>query len=324
MLIENPKTYKGRDVETIFFRPSFCGKSAEQLGVRVIYNMPVPTTIQVWSRPDDVLQIYETGWSGGPTSTKMQKRINMHKVKAETSFSAEDYFSMVFEQITGSSDVNMGDLTGTDLEKAETEIFRQSIAEGVCATMWLGDTSGDFSSFDTFDGFLKAIKKAKDETPEGFAYTEYVSGDLDDISELLELAWISASPELLSLRSEGNLVYFVSSDVCHEYECWLYSKGNDSAYRDGIEGRSGLSYHGIPVIEVPLGKYKDRHQFGKQFCILTDRRNMVLALNTADMPENEVRMWYNPDEMENRQRAVFLAGTEILDERLLSVCIAKK
>lgn len=40
------------------------------------------------------------------------------------------------------------------------------------------------------------------------------------------------------------------------------------------------------------------------------------------MPENEVRMWYNPDEMENRQRAVFLAGTEILDERLLSACIA--
>ena len=29
-------------------------------------------------------------------------------------------------------------------------------------------------------------------------------------------------------------------------------------------------------------------------------------------------MWYNPDEMENRQRAVFLAGTMILDESLLT------
>jgi hypothetical protein len=28
-------------------------------------------------------------------------------------------------------------------------------------------------------------------------------------------------------------------------------------------------------------------------------------------------MWYNPDAMENRQRAVFLAGTEILDETLM-------
>ena len=45
---------------------------------------------------------------------------------------------------------------------------------------------------------------------------------------------------------------------------------------------------------------------------------MVLALNTADSPENEVRMWYNPDELENRQRAVFLAGTTVIDPELVS------
>jgi hypothetical protein len=28
-------------------------------------------------------------------------------------------------------------------------------------------------------------------------------------------------------------------------------------------------------------------------------------------------MWYNPDEMENRQRAVFAIGCEILDEELV-------
>jgi hypothetical protein len=53
--------------------------------------------------------------------------------------------------------------------------------------------------------------------------------------------------------------------------------------------------------------------------MLTDRRNLVLALNTADMPENEVRMWYNPDEMENRQRAVFLAGADFIDQDLISI-----
>ena len=44
----------------------------------------------------------------------------------------------------------------------------------------------------------------------------------------------------------------------------------------------------------------------------------MLAVNTADMPGNEVRMWYNPDEMENRQRAVFMAGCAILDESLVT------
>jgi hypothetical protein len=32
-------------------------------------------------------------------------------------------------------------------------------------------------------------------------------------------------------------------------------------------------------------------------------------------------MWYNPDEMENRQRVVFLAGTAIVDADLISAYI---
>ena len=119
MLIENPKTYKGTDLETIFFRPTFCGKSAEDFGIRVIYNMPVPTTVQVWSQPEQILRSYENGWSGGSNAQKFQKTINMNRVKAETRFSADDYFSMVFEKIAS----NGQDLTGTELEKAETELL---------------------------------------------------------------------------------------------------------------------------------------------------------------------------------------------------------
>jgi len=29
-------------------------------------------------------------------------------------------------------------------------------------------------------------------------------------------------------------------------------------------------------------------------------------------------MWYNPDLMENRQRAVFMAGCDVLDETLMT------
>ena len=57
--------------------------------------------------------------------------------------------------------------------------------------------------------------------------------------------------------------------------------------------------------------------------MLTDRRNLVLDLNTADMPENEVRMWYNPDEMETRQRACFLVGADVIDQKLVSIYYSK-
>lgn len=319
MLIENPKTYKNHEVETIFFRPSFCGKSAEELGIRVLYNLPMPTTVQVWSRPDNVLQSYAGGWSGGKNATKLQKTIPMHKVKAESSFSAEDYFSMVFELITNSADVNLGDLTGTELEKAETELFRRAIAESVRVTMWAGDTDGSISSFNTFDGFLKAIDRGISGTSVEMKAASYADGDYKSVAERFEKLWTMSSPELRSLRSEGNLVYFVTSDIYNAYQTELDEKGCDTSYRESVEGRQGLYYHGIPVVDVDLSKYAEDIGFSREFCILTDRRNLVLALNTADMPENEVRMWYNPDEMENRQRAVFLAGTEILDDRLLSI-----
>lgn len=87
---------------------------------------------------------------------------------------------------------------------------------------------------------------------------------------------------------------------------------------DAMNGRRTLAYHGIPVVDVRLGSYLGATPSASRSVMLTDRRNLVLAVNTADMPGNEVRMWYNPDEMENRQRAVFMAGTQILDEALIS------
>ena len=58
--IEKPKTYTGHDLETIFFRPMLCGPSAQELGVRILYNLPTPTTVQLWESPGNVLQKYAT------------------------------------------------------------------------------------------------------------------------------------------------------------------------------------------------------------------------------------------------------------------------
>ena len=54
--IENPKSYTGRDLETIFFRPMLTGPDATSLGIKIMYNMPVPTTLQFWKRAGDILQ----------------------------------------------------------------------------------------------------------------------------------------------------------------------------------------------------------------------------------------------------------------------------
>ena len=142
--LENAKTYTGKNLETIFFRPMLSGPSAIDLGVRVLYNMPVPTTVQMWEPKTDILQKFTAaGWSGGAGSKKLQKTIPLNRVKAELGYSAADYFSLVYELITNRPEVNMEDLTGTELEEAETTLFKQAIAESIRSTMWVGDTSAE-------------------------------------------------------------------------------------------------------------------------------------------------------------------------------------
>ena len=38
--IENAKTYLGKELENIFFRPLFADEGARELGIKVMYNMP--------------------------------------------------------------------------------------------------------------------------------------------------------------------------------------------------------------------------------------------------------------------------------------------
>ena len=281
--IENVKTYSGKDLDTIFFRPMLTGKSAEELGIKIMYNTSVPAKLHFWKRSGDILQQYSaSGWKGGAPATKYQKDVAMHKVKAEIGYSADDYFSFVYELITNSPEVNMDDLSGTELEAAETQLFRESIAESIRATMWLGDTSG---------------------------WEE----------KLLKTLWENASEQLKELKSEGQLAYFVTSDIYNAYEDSLDNVLLDAAYMAKQAGRDSLLYRGIPVIDVQVSGYLDKcPDMPSSFAFLTDRRNLALFVNTNEVPGTEVRMWYNPDLMENRQRAIFMAGCDYLLPELLT------
>ena len=311
-LIENPKTYTGRDLETIFFRPIVSGANAPELGIRMLYNMPVPTTIQLWSPQTNVLRPYSPGWNGGYTADRKQKTISLYKVKAEVGFSASDYFNQVYELITGRADVSLDDLTGTELEQAETEMFRTAIAESLRVLMWIGDTSAN--TYNLFDGFIKKANSYRcksanisrdDVTPE-------------NITSLFDTMWSMANPRLKNLKAEGHLTYYVTTDIYEAYEQYLDKMGNDHAYTDMITGRRELSYHGIKIVDMHISHIIPTNSTTQTtLCLLTDSRNLAMAVNTSDYPGSEVRMWYNPDEMENRQRATFMAGCEILDEELV-------
>ena len=252
--IENPKTYTGRDLETIFFRPMLTGPDAAALGIKIMYNMPVPTTLQFWKRAGDILQKYTTsGWNGGSAASKYQKTIQLSKVKAEVGYSADDYFNMVYELITNRSDVNLDDLSGTELEAAETALFKEAIAESIRATMWLGDTDRE-DKLNTFDGFLKRLTDDIGETENDIKNVSigasFTTDTADAAEALFKQVWDNASDLLKAFKPQGNLVYLVSSDIYAKYEEELDNVILESAYLAKQNGREGLSFRGIPVIDV--------------------------------------------------------------------------
>lgn len=320
-IIENPKTYSGEELSSIFFRPMLTGPDAKELGIKIMYNMPVPTTISFWERSTDVLKNYKSGWTGSDKSKKYQKKIDLNKVKAELGFSAEDYFSMVFEKLTGNPEVNMEDLSGTHLEEAETNLFKEAIRESIRATMWVGNTKRT-EGHNTFDGIIRKItddieNNGEDNITE-IPVPDFSSGDTAE--KLLKNMWDEAPAFLRQLRSKGELVFLVTTDIYDNYEETLDNYMLENSYLSMQNGRSELKYKGIPVVDAQISSYlKMYSDMPESFAVLTDRNNIALAVNTADYPGMEIKMWYNPDQMENRQRAVFMAGCDYLLPELLVV-----
>ena len=280
--IENTKTYLGKELETIFFRPMLQGENAVDLGVRVLYNMPAPATLHFWRRPDDVLHKYTAaGWKGSKAPERMRKNIELQRVKAETA------------------------------------LFREAIAESIRATMWLGKSDRE-SGLNTFDGFLHRIKS--DIASQGIVAETYDTIDAATAETRLRTVWDNAPIVLKDLRSEGQLAFFVTTDVYNAYEESLETPSLEAAYLAKQTGHETLTYRGIPLVDLKITEHLVNHvDLGTSFILLTDRRNLALALSAGEFPGTEVRMWYNPDLMENRQRAVFMAGCDYLLPELISL-----
>lgn len=308
-IIENTKNYTGAELDQIFIRPTFTGEDAKELGIRVMYNIPQNTTMNFFAKQSNILKEFATGWQGGEASKKYQKTIEMKKVKAEVGYQAEDYFATVFEKITNRSDVSLQDLTGTDLAKAEEELFRDAIKEDLRCAMWAGDTDATLSDYNTFDGFLKKAATYTDSKK-----VKLSAPTASNIIASFKSVWNAASETLRAMKSKGNLCFFVTSDVYNALEEAYDGKTNSVAYSEMINGRAVLRWHGIEVKEIHAESVL---KVAQSAILLSHKDNLVLAVNTTDMPSAGVRMWYNPDENENRQRAAFLASAEILDESLV-------
>ncbi len=129
--IENAKTYTGRDLETHLLPPDAQRPVGPRPG-RCASSTTCPHRRPCSCGNDRATSSNSTppqldGRRSRPKTPKDDRHVE--RSRPNWAIRPADYFSMIYELITNRADVNMDDLTGTELEQAETELFKRAIAE---------------------------------------------------------------------------------------------------------------------------------------------------------------------------------------------------
>lgn len=118
------------------------------------------------------------------------------------------------------------------------------------------------------------------------------------------------SPQLLkTLFRTGMLRFYCTFTWLENYQESLEADGTERAHIKTEDGQDTYFFRGIPLI--PMGWDEDLDaDFIEPFphrCVLTMPDNLVLNL-VSESDFGELKMWFNPDENQNRQRIQFRFG----------------
>ena len=151
--LENSKQYTGTDLENIFFRPMLTGPSAQELGVRVLYNMPQPThpALGRAAQHPPGNSPPQAGREAPPATKKGEDRQPQPR-ESRTGILRRRLLLDGLRKDHGNGERQHGRPLGHRPRTGRTTLFRQALAENIRATMWIGDTTAT-SGYNTFDGF---------------------------------------------------------------------------------------------------------------------------------------------------------------------------
>jgi len=129
------------------------------------------------------------------------------------------------------------------------------------------------------------------------------------------------SKELLSLKKQGLLRFYVTDTILYNYEDTLKSGTTEAARKAKIDGVDRWTCDGVPIIPMDIDQLIDADfasTFPKDIILLTTPQNLCLVINgTSNF--SETRFWFNPDVNENRQRTQFEMGANYILPELMAI-----
>ena len=166
LLITASTNYVGEQSADLIMRPLFAGDDVRQYGFRVLLTKERKVDLTMWDAIRKKLRAYTSGFQGGTGSKRVGKQLNLAEFKVETNYDKHTYFDTVYDVITNTNGVSQNDITGTEVHRAEIQLFNETLQHDVFMTMFAGDllkqtfdgTNYDWSTSDaTFNATTGAI-----------------------------------------------------------------------------------------------------------------------------------------------------------------------
>lgn len=322
-------TYAGKEfIQELFFKPQIEGENVfelYQVHGDVIHkkNIYLPGTLQ------KILKKYTTcGFSPTGSVTITDKVIETERVRANLEQCEDEFKTTIFEEAIKQG-VEIDDLTGTIIEDILNKRMRDALKRDVPTVCWFGASTAANDSYDQFDGWIKRIFDA------GTALIG-TTLDLSSSSVLYEAAgalvtdgslnamrdmWEAAPKTLRQMKA--NVKWMVTCTVSDNLLITYENTGTDSGLSRLEEGKEGIKFRGMPVVEMPLwdenladADNPMATRVGDNMIVATIRENLIVGTDIND-PESEIRNWYSMDDEVIRMKTKFKLGVELLHEELI-------
>jgi hypothetical protein len=145
-------------------------------------------------------------------------------------------------------------------------------------------------------------------------------------SEDILLSLHTGADAVLKGIPNNQKVFVMDQLVFENYMLYLESLGTERAQMLLENGQSLYTYRGIPILPISWSVHLDAdfdHAAGTLWAnphrvIYTTTDNLVLGIDAMNQ-FNETKMWYNPDQEENRFRTKLVMGDQYVHNKLVAV-----
>lgn len=324
-------TYNGQEfLSELFYTPE---EDSDNIfaNYRVMGDIKTKRNIYLPGALQKVLKKSTTcGFSATADSLSItDKTIDVEKLKVNLEECVDAIFDTIFEESVKAG-VDIDDLEDHIVAEIARRQVVNAIRKDVGRIQWFAKSGASSDDYDQFDGWIQLMLDSSANLGEivDLNTTSFESGgDLatDGARDAMKQIWENRSAELRDLGRE-NVIFYVSDPVFDNLMCTYEDLRTDSGLMMQMDGKPGLKFRGIPVVEVPGWTThladSDNPQnavIGKNLIVLTTPDNLIVGSDITD-PSAQLKFRFNDDDDELMKIiSKFKLGAQIVHPVLASL-----